>query len=87
MTEITVNYKVVLPVNGIDEIAYCTSMGHRSKIKIVAFKCSSKKVELLFVKAVANYNRMLLSVLIKQEKVWFNVTKFERNIPLIEFCL
>ncbi len=87
MAEITVNREVILNLNGVDEIAYCTSMSRRTKIKIVAFRCTSKRAEQLLRKAVANYNKSLLSMLINQEQIWFKVIKLDRNIPLSEFRL
>ena len=85
MSEITVNHILTLKLHGSVEVVYCTTMGHKMKIKAVHFKCTSPHNEKLAKKAVAAYNRLNLSITVDSEQIWFNVVKLDRNIPLYEF--
>jgi len=80
----TTNCVLKMQINGVCHSAYCTTMGKGMKIKLVIIKSTHEK---MLKKAIAAYNKLHLSITINNEQLWFDVVKFDRNIPIEELSL
>ena len=80
----TFNRKLVIYVAGIKYTSFCVS-AKGLKIKLVVFdKQADKRTQVIIKRAIAAYNRQELSVMINDERLWFNVFRYDRNIPMNE---